>query len=93
MRLKKLWLRNMTELITTENGSIYEINRTDKIWKRVSWPSWSTGVRSRGGTYRTASSSTCGQPLIITADPLDPSADLRLITTSCIVKVEEKGRG
>jgi hypothetical protein len=85
--------RNMTELITTENGSIYEIDRAAKIWKRLSWPSWSTGVRSQGGTYRTASSSTCGQPLIITADPLDPSADLRLITTSCIVKVEEKGRG
>jgi hypothetical protein len=82
----------MIELITTENGSIYEIDRYAKTWKRLSWPAWSTGVRSKGGTYRTASSSTPGQPLIITADAMNPEMDMRVITTSPVVSVEEKER-
>lgn len=82
----------MIEQVTTVNGSVYEIDREAGTWKRVSWPEWSTGVRSDGGTYLGVAVQP-GEPLVIIAEPLSPVYDIRIITTSRIVKIETREEG
>jgi hypothetical protein len=77
----------MSEVITTVNGSVYEISREDKTWRRLSWPAWSDQVRTVSGTYRSASPAEPGLPLVITADPFTPLAIVRVITTSPVQEV------
>jgi hypothetical protein len=78
----------MIERITTLSGSIYEIDRSGRRWRRMSHPAWSTALRTEGGRYRTAAEPRVGVPLVITADPLTPGTDLRVIETSPVTKVE-----
>lgn len=79
----------MTEQVTTRNGSVYEIDRAAKTWRRLTWPPWSDQVRTTGGSYRSASPAEPGRPLVITADPLAPLALIRVITTSPVASVQE----
>lgn len=74
--------------VHTSSGSEYEIDTERKYWERLSGTS--TGLRTEEGVFRTVSEPELGRPLIITAEPLDPAAVIRVITTSPVMMTERR---
>jgi len=75
--------------ITTVN-SVYVIDPVNKTWNRVKnhgdqHPT--APLRTEDGTYDYLEPMVVGEPMILTAPPLNPCAKFRMIRTSPIVSI------
>jgi len=78
-------------LLTTATGSVYAIDTAARTWRRLEAGGLSGRARTCGGGYRQVFVLS-SMSLVIIADPLDPAAEYRRITTSPVIKAEP-GKG
>lgn len=76
-----------TQRFETESGSLYELDHDARTWRRLRHADDSTAVRTPDGSFTQASPVIVGRSVHIVGAPLDPAADLRLITTSPVTRI------
>lgn len=77
--------------IDTASGSRYRIDPFALRWERLAHDPRSGAVRTEGGPFfALAALPALGEPLVIYGPPLDPAADVRIVTTSAVVAVVDE---
>ena len=76
-------------LITTETGSIYDLDLENKIWNRVKTTTESGHVRTTSGEFYEVGSIEVGEPVSFVCPPIREGSSFRYIKTSKVVKIEE----
>jgi hypothetical protein len=80
----------MTYIITTESGSIYEIDTDLMTWIRLQMSKQSGYIRSKSGTFLELKTLGIGKRMTIVCPPFIEGMSGRLIITSPLTKIEEK---
>ncbi len=78
----------MITRVTTESGSVYEIDQDRKTWARITDGKFSGRLRTKSGTYDAVSPLVIGQGLLLHCPPLRDNGPQRMIYTSNIVSTE-----
>jgi len=82
--------RSWIKRVTTENGSVYIIDYEKQTWERAGETPASGALRTDGrGTWNEVYLPGEGRPLIICGPPVDPEMEMRQITTSPVVSIED----
>lgn len=75
--------------IRTETGSVYEVDVERKLWRRVTSTPAGGRLRTERGIYWTVQIPSVGGFLVLTMEPLTTLSDVRVITSSRAVEVED----
>jgi hypothetical protein len=80
----------MPKIVTTESGTKYRIDLEAKTWERLH-ATWMSGhLRTESGDIVLISGPVVGERMEIIGSPVVGSYKGRLISTSCVVSVEEE---
>ena len=79
----------MIYTFTTENLSVYEIDNNAGTWARLDHQDWSNGVRTETGELWEWHLDPWNR-LVIAGPSLTPENDMRVITTSPILIMNER---
>ncbi len=78
----------MAQLIITETGSRYLIDRKKGTWERIQTGETSGDLRTTGGVFIDVKLAK-GQSMALIGPPINDDADGRLVITSRVIEIEE----
>ena len=74
----------------TETGSVYELDYSNKTWKRLSRTEMSGFIRTDGGEFYGDIDITVGHRAFIFGPPIVDGAEGRIVATSMVVLIEHE---
>lgn len=80
----------MSIRVTTENGSVYNVDQVEKTWSRVdSTEKSGTLQKDSENPFFLMSKPCVGRSLTLVGPAIDAKKDFRLLQTSRVTKIEE----